>query len=851
MSQALNSASNAERAVREALVCAHCGLDVPGGLIEAGAERQFCCAGCRAVYAIVHGCGLEDYYRIRDRENANRIPARHTGRAFPEFDSDVYRARYVRPRADGALTTDLYLEGVTCAACVWLVERLPRVVPGVLEARLDLRRGLAAVAWAPGTKLSDIARGLDRLGYTPHPARGQSARDAQSREDRAFLIRIGVAGACAGNAMLLGLAMYTGMFNPIAWEHQALFRWTSMLVGLLALLWPGRVFLSGAWRALRAGVASLDIPIALGLLAAGSAGTVNTVLGRGEVYFDSLTVLVFLLLVGRLLQQRQQRRAVDAIELLFSLAPTSARRVNESGVSEEVAIEALQVGDVIETRAGESIAVDGEIISGASDVDQSLLTGESEPVAVDVGSVVCAGAVNLTTPIRVRATGTGEETRVAKLMRLIEENARTKSPLALLADRVAGWFVVAVLGVAAVVAAWWTLRAGFAPALDHAVALLIVACPCALGLATPLTVGVGLGRAARRGILIKGGDVFERLREPGLAVFDKTGTLTRGRLSVSHWRGDNGCRPLAAALERHATHSVAHALAGAWSDGETRVCEDIAQSRAGMSGAVAGQRVVVGAPAFVRKSADAPDCAIRFADQVAAEGASPIFVAIDGRVVGVAGLRDTLRPDAPGVIAALRERGWDIAILSGDHAQVVDRVGEALDIPPERRLGAVTPEGKLRFVEGERASRPVLMIGDGVNDAAAMSAATVGIAVRGGAEASLAAADVYVGRDTLTPIVELLDGANRAVRLVRWNLAVSLGYNAIAVTLAAVGLINPLVAAILMPVSSLTVLTLATAGRTFANVTPAEAGAGAPVLAPPPAEAVQAAALQVESASCR
>jgi Cu2+-exporting ATPase len=829
-------------------------------LIDPAEARQFCCAGCRTVYAMLRDCGLERFYKLRQNADTEPVPARTTDRRYAEFDDQAFRELYCQPAADGLTVVELYLEGVHCAACVWLVEKLPQVVPGVLEARLDLRRSLVRVRWDDGqVPLSRIARSLDSLGYPPHPAKDARARALRRQEDHRFLIRIGVAAACVGNVMTLAFALYGGVFTGIEAQYSHLFRWASMFFGIIALAWPGSVFFRGAWAALRTRTAHLDLPIALGLGAGGVAGTLNAVLGRGEIYFDSLTMLVFLLLVGRWIQRRQQRWANDALELLFSLTPTVARRVEPDGIR-EVPLEAIGPGDLLEVRAGDSVPADGRIEEGASALDQSLLTGESRPVAVRPGDPVHAGTVNVSARILVRVEAVGDHTRVGRLMRLVEECSRNRAPLVQFADRVAGRFVIAVLALAAATFGLW-LWLDASRALDHAVALLIVTCPCALGLATPLAVTVALGRAARRRILIKGGAALEHLAGRGTIVLDKTGTLTAGRMAVVSWHGDASVQPLVASLERHSAHPIAQALVAAYSpespsreptapagaagpardsdqDGERRGVSppvlsgaaasardraaepaDVEQTTGGgLGGAVAGRRVVVGSPKFVRSQGATMSDELAAAEKrVVSSAATPVLVAVAGRVVAVAGLADPLRDDARAAVDALRRLGWQPQILSGDHPDVVRTVARQLGVPDGDAQGGATPEEKVVFVRQAAQRRPVIMVGDGVNDAAALSAATVGIAVHGGAEASLAAADVYLNRPGLTPIIDVIQAARGTVRTIRRCFVASLFYNAIAATLAITGWISPLAAAVLMPISSFTVLALAYATRTFAQ----------------------------------
>jgi Cu2+-exporting ATPase len=819
-----NAAPSPEPAAVNEVKCAHCSLPVPPGLIEPGAREQFCCNGCRTVYQVIHSCGLDRFYRLRGATGEDGQQAKTTDRAYAEFDDEVFRELHCQALPDGCQSVELYLEGVHCSACVWLVEKLPRIHDGVVSARLDLRQSLVRIVWDDGQiRLSQIARSLDTLGYPPHPAKDARARALRRREDHRFLIRIGVAAACAGNVMTIAFALYGGMFTGMQAEHERYFRWISLLLGLIALAWPGSLFFRGAWAALRTRTAHLDLPIALALLAGATAGLINVVRDQGDIYFDSLTMLIFLLLVGRWIQRRQQRWAGNAVELLYSLTPSSVRVVRD-GQPTEVPIEAVQLDEVAEIRAGESIAIDGIVVTGTSTVDQSLLTGESRPVAVTTGDVVAAGTVNIAAQLRVRVQATGAQTRVGRLMHLVERCAAERAPIVRFTDRVAGWFVIAVLVLAgATFAAWLWLDPS--RATGHAVALLIVTCPCALGLATPLAVAVAIGQAAKRGVLIKGGDALESLARTGALLLDKTGTITEGRIRVTTWYGDESVRPLVAALEAHSSHPIARALSddprpGAEPERTEHVAlpvTDIQQTPgSGIAGVVAGQRILVGSPAFLLSRAITVSAEMTAATQRVIETAqSPVQVAADGQCVAVAGFRDPIRRDARASIAQLRRQGWRLSLVSGDHPAVVQSVGHELGFATDDCFGGVSPEEKLAHLKRQEGDDPVVMAGDGVNDAAALAAATVGVAVHGSAEASLAAADVYISRPGLAPVVELIAGARRTLRTIRRGLIVSLVYNVSAATLAVLGIIGPLVAAVLMPASSLTVLVLVLTSRSF------------------------------------
>ena len=778
--------------------CAHCELPVPAGLVVPDAEKQFCCTGCRTAFAIIHDHGLDGYYDIAERRDG---PVATSGRSFEEFDHATFRELYVRRTPEGLSQVDLYLEGVHCGACVWLIERVPLVVPGVARAELNVRRSLARVGWNDASvPLSRVAGTFDSLGYHPHPFRGLEVEAMRRREDRAMLARIGVAGAIAANVMLAALALYSGQLGGMEGPYERFFRWVSLVLTTPALLWPGRVFFAGAWASLRTKTLHMDVPIALALAVGWMRGAINTVTDTGPVYFDGLATLTFALLAGRFLQQRGQRAAADSAELLYSLSPSTARVV-EGDATRELPAQALLPGMMLDVRAGEMFAADGTVSLGRSTVDVALLTGESRPVSVHEGDRVFAGTMNVSSAVRVRVDAAGEQSRLANILQQVEDSVRRRAPVVQFANRVAGWFVAVVLVIAAATMLFWYPRNPSA-AIDNAIALLVVTCPCALALATPLAVTMAIGRAARNGILIKGGDAIERLASPGTLLLDKTGTITESRVALASWDGPDWVKPLVLALEQESSHPIAAAFRRAFGGVDVMAPSDTTHvAGGGIDGLVDGRHVVVGSPAFVEARASRN---ARLAMPPA--HLTPVLVAVDGQVVASAGFGDPIRADARAAIDTLRSRGWNVGILSGDAPSVVASVGESLGLPAAACIGGAVPEEKLRIVEAARQRGTVVMVGDGVNDAAAIAAASVGVGVHGGAEACLTTADVYLAKPGLASLVTLADGASRTISVIRRNIAFSIGYNLIGATLAVTGFINPLIAAVLMPASSLTVV---------------------------------------------
>ena len=806
--------------------CVHCGLEVPSARRPSG----YCCQGCETVAGFLREAGLDGYY-ARRAGPAPR-PSGPSGRGYEEFDDPSFQAEQLegvrQVEGAGAAPTracELYLEGTHCAACVWLVEKLPSLLPGVLGARLDLSRSRARVRWDPAlVSLSAIARTLDALGYAPHPYRPGEAAARRQASERAALVQVATAGALAGNVMLISFASYGGMLHGIEPGLQALFRWAAFGLSLPAVFCPGRTFLRGAWASLRTRTPHVDLPVSIALLAGLAGGLVNTIRGAGEVYFDTVAVLVFLLLIGRWLQGRQRRRAAEASELLTVLAPSAARRLERTepaGGGEqrgrEVPCSVLRPGDLVEVLGGERVPVDGRVVQGRARLDRSLLSGESRPLAVGPGDLVYAGTIARGGRLEVEVLATGEETRLAGILRQVDAAGGEKPALVAWADRIAGTFVLTVLllGLLTFLAWQW---AGPAQAVDHVLALLIVTCPCALSLATPLALHAALGQAAGLGAVVKNGDVLQRLageaatrpRGP-LALLDKTGTLTEGLFELRTLElraGVDEARVRAAvlSLEASSAHPIAAGFREAWGEPsseapgatEPKGAEVTELEGGGLRGWIQGARWEVGSPAACGAEPEAAP--------LAAGGETPVAIRCDGVLQAVVGFGDRIRPEATGAVRALQAAGWRVEILSGDHAEVVAAV--ALQLGVEGAQGAASPEDKAARVAAARAAGwgPILVVGDGVNDAAALASADVGVGVRGGSLAALEAAEVYLtesGVSALAPLIELARGTLSRIRL---NLALSLAYNLVAAALAVSGRIDPILAAILMPISSLAVV---------------------------------------------
>jgi Cu2+-exporting ATPase len=811
-----------------AVVCAHCGLAVPASLVREGDAEQFCCNGCRQVHTLVREWGFDQYYRLVDRQQGALGPARVTGRSFEDFDDERVQAEASASLGPDRRSTRLYLEGVHCAACVWLVEKLPAVLAGVDEVRLNYGNAVAEITWRPGhTRLSVIARALDRLGYTPHLHHAAGIQEARRVEDRAALARLGVAAACAMNLMFLNGALYAGEYSGMASPYSTFFRWLSLTVAVPVVLFAARPFFQTALAGLRTRLVHIDLPVAIALAITFAASAWNVVRGSGPIWFDSLAMLVAALLGARQIQRSAQRAALDRADSLRGAAFLEfARKFTGPGPDApvvEVPLTALAPGERVEVRSGELVPVDGIVLSGRSSLDSAVLTGEAASIPVHEGDAVTAGSTNLGARLIVRVTAAGAQTRVGALLTIVQEALSRKPALLRTTDVLARRFVQALLVLAVLTGAAWFHR-GPAVALERVVALLVVACPCALGLSVPLAVSIALLRAARAGVFIKNPDALERLRKVDTVLLDKTGTLTEGRSTVVRWHGDHAALAFARDLEAESSHAVARAFrksSGQPIRAVRTVANVVEVPGQGIAGRLDGHDVRVGNRAHVEaEGASVPDDVARCGETIVAEGLSPVFVSVDGRVAGVAGIGDAIRPDARRTIDTLRARGVRVRILSGDHPGVVARAAESLGLPAGDALGDLTPEAKrdivAGLVSGAHRAGAVVMVGDGVNDAAALALADVGIAVHGGTGATIVAADIVLTREGVAPLVDILDGARRLRGVVRRNVGLSLFYNTGATALAIAGLVGPLMAAVLMPASSLTVILSSAFTRTFA-----------------------------------
>ena len=794
--------------------CFHCGEPVPAGarfdVVIDGAAQPMCCAGCAAVARTIADNGLMAYYL-----NRSALPQHDLAASDPPPDLAVYdlpdvQKPFVRQGPGGARQATLLVEGITCGACAWLIERRLRKIDGVRSAAVNLSARRVQVEWDDRrARLSAILGAIAALGYRAQGFDAAAGESAAARERRAMLWRLFVAGLAMMQVMMYAVPVYLSGAD-MSRDVEQLMRWASLVLTVPVVLWSAGPFFAGAWRGLRARRLGMDVPVALGIAIAFAASAWATLTGRGDVYFDSVTMFVFLLLGARYLEALARARAAETQQRLVRHTPAVAERiVRGSGVgqTERIAAARLEPGDLVQVAPGAIIPADGRVTAGASAADESLLTGESRPVAKRAGDGVTGGSVNLTSPLTVEVTRVGPESVLAGIVRLMDRAQAGRPRIAEIADHVAQWFVAILIPVALAAALAW-LWIDPSRALWVMVAVLVVSCPCALSLATPAAFAAATGALHRKGILVTRGHVLETLARATHVVLDKTGTLTWGRLSLIGViplgaRGRAECLALAAALERGSEHPIARAL-GPAAEGLPPVTADdvVNHPGRGVEARVGRRRVRLGSPPFAFELAGRP-----LPEELifAADDVSVVVLADDQGYLALLTLGDALRSGAGRLVQELEAAGKTICLLSGDRQRTVADVARRAGI--DIAIGDAGPEAKLAFVRELQARGAVVaMVGDGVNDAPVLAQAQVSIAMGGGTDLAHASADMVLLADDIGRLAAAFATARDTLRIVRQNLAWAAVYNAVAIPLAAAGWVTPLAAGIGMAASSLAVV---------------------------------------------
>ncbi|WP_200763484.1 heavy metal translocating P-type ATPase [Nitrosophilus alvini] len=785
--------------------CDHCHLEFDEKvMIEddlGGEKRYFCCKGCQGVYHLLKEEGLDTFYdKLGDNKLEPAVAATEKD-DLEKFDLDGFEKKYVKKSKEGLNEINLIIEGIHCAACVWLNEKVLHQTPGIIEASINYSNNKAKIVWDPDEiKLSEIIRKIRSIGYNAYPYDAQLQEERAVKARRDYYARILVAVFATMNIMWIAIAKYVGFFTGMNRDIKDILNVAEFILATPALFYSGWVYFRGAYYGLKNGFVTMDLLVATGATLAYVYSIYAMITRTGEVYFDSVTMIVTFVLVGKYLEVLSKKNAVDTIDKLLGTVPTEVTVIkdNEKAL---VSIEAVRPGDLIELKPGEKVAIDGTIVTGSASFDESSLTGESEPVFKKEGDEVLSGSICLDGVVRYEAKKDFNTSLLSNIITLLEDSITKKPRIEKLVNRISRYFSVTVLSIAVLtLIAWYIYTGSFEKALIVAISAIVIACPCALSLATPMATLVGINWAAKHGILFKEAGFIETMAKSDMLVLDKTGTITEGKPKVvdaSFLKEFD--RSFLYSLVLTSNHPISRGVADFIKDEgvKTLELENIESIEAkGVVAEYKGKRLIGGNPELLKEKG------IKFEY----EGEDSVFIfAIDDKVCALFELRDTPRSGAAEAVKKIKEIGIRVVMLTGDNEKAAKRVAKEVGI--EEFYAKLLPQEKaMKIEEFRKEGHIIVMAGDGINDTVALSLSDISIAMGSGADIAISVSDVVLLDEEPKTLYNAYVISRRVYKFVKQNLALSLIYNSIALPLAVAGFVNPLIAAISMSLSSLLVV---------------------------------------------
>ncbi|OFW81222.1 MAG: hypothetical protein A2887_02885 [Alphaproteobacteria bacterium RIFCSPLOWO2_01_FULL_40_26] len=771
--------------------CFHCGEDTKDALSD------FCCLGCDAAYKIIGKFGLENYYKLRQiNENERKIK--------PEIAEISDISEFITHEKDGSFSIALMVQGLHCAACVWLIESILKKQQNVISARINLSRKTLFLKWRGDAQYgNNLIHLIYEIGYKLLPFDEEILSAAEKKYDDSILRALAVAGFGAGNIMLFSVSLWFAGALDMGNSTRNFLHFFSSLIALPVVIFSARPFFVSAFRSLKSGYPNMDFAISMAIFLSCASSLFATFRGAFHVYFDSAVMLVFFLLIGRYLDLKARKKAFS-VATEFTLLAASFGRIEENNRIKILPGKQLQEGMILLVAAGEKIAADGIVISGTSEIDTSLISGETLPKKITCGAEVFAGEINLASPLKIRITKNAQNSLLAQIIAIASESESKKNHYIRIADRLAKFYTPAVHLLAAITFILW-FKSGWETALMNATAVLIITCPCALALAVPIVQTIVISNLMRRGILVKHGEALEKLREIDVIIFDKTGSITIGSprlVSCFVLRASCfvDCRTepgfefgsffkLAASLAKKSRHPLSQAICFAY-DSELEELEVKEIPGMGLEAIFEDKILRLGRAEFcgVEGEISEMNCCLRFGDE------KVIFY-----------FEDEIKSDARETILSLKKLGKKIILLSGDKEKVVSEVAEKLDI--DEFYSSQTPLSKVQFLTKLKdQNRKFVMVGDGLNDAPSLALADVSISFSKASDLAQNIADIVIQQEKLMPLIHLFVSSKKAILLMKQNLIIALIYNLIAIPFAIFGHITPLIAAFAMSSSSLAVL---------------------------------------------
>ncbi|NNN78355.1 heavy metal translocating P-type ATPase metal-binding domain-containing protein [Vibrio sp. 11-4(1)] len=773
--------------------CYHCGEDVPANtdfkVDILGESRKMCCPGCEMVAQTIVDSGLVSYYQYRTApaEKADLVPEQL--QALIHYDNEDVQSEFVRNRENVSEVT-LSLEGVSCAACAWLIEKQVSNTAGLVSIRVNTTTNRALLAWNnTQVRLSELLSVIHKLGYKAAPFEADKQEASYHRMMKQYLYRLGIAGLATMQVMMLAVALYLEVFGDLEPEFKNYFRWVSLIFATPVLLYSALPFYLNAWRSIKGRTLGMDVPVSIALIFAYVASLIATVTEQGEVFFESISMFTFFLLVGRFLEMRARRKAAAASGNLLKLIPAIATTLD----GEQIPVKTLKVGDRIRVLPGEHIPADGKVISGRIHIDESMLTGESVHVVKREGDAVYAGTLNGDESFELEVMSSKADSMISNIVRLQDEAQHSKPKIAEIADVVARYFVGAILIISAGTWFYWH-QTKPDDAFWIMLSVLVATCPCALSLATPTALTCATSRMGNFGILLRKGHVFETLCKINHLVVDKTGTLTKGDIEICDTKvlsdlPKEDCLSLAAALEAHANHPIARSFAS-YANDDFVVYEVQNVIGSGIEGIWNGKVVKIGSTAFVQGKES--------------EESHAVYLSVDGEHVASFYYRDPIRKESKAFVQRFADAGIKTTLLTGDSLSNARPVANEIGI--DHVVASAKPEDKLAYLKSLDEDSITMMVGDGINDAPTLAGAHLSVAMGGGTDVAKASADMTLLGDNLEKLLEARLLALRTRKIIRENLAWSLGYNLLILPLAVAGLVAPYIAVVGMSASSIIVV---------------------------------------------
>ena len=784
--------------------CTHCNLEFDESVMieemEGDSKLYFCCKGCQGVYHLLNSEGLGSFYnKLGDTELQ---PANRESGDLEKFDLDGFKNRYIKELDDELLEINLIIEGIHCSACVWLNEKVLHKTEGVIEATINYTNNKAKVVWdSDEVKLSQIIETIQSIGYNAYPYDPKLQEDRAVKQKKDYYSRILVAIFGTMNIMWIAIAHYAGYFSGMQQSFKDILNVAEFILATPVLFYSGWVFFRGAYFGYKNKIVNMDTLVASGAVSAYLYSIYAMTTQRGEVYFDSVVMIITFVLVGKYLEVLSKKSAVDTLDGIMGSTPTEVTVISD-GIKSLVSIENIDIGDIIELKAGEKVVIDGEVVDGGGSFDESSLTGESEPIYKREGDEILSGSICIDTMLRYRATHTSSDSLLSSIVNLLEESITKKPKIEQLANSVSGYFSTTILIISILTfIGWYLINGSFETALIVAISVIVIACPCALGLATPMSTLVGISISAKNSILFKEATFLETMAKSNLLALDKTGTVTEGKPSVVFSDIKDFDINLLYSLVSTSNHPISRGvLSYITKEYDSLSIENLDNIKSieakGVEASYNGRRLLGGNSAFMRENGIEIDI----------DSSNSIFLfSIDGTIMARFELRDKIKDGAREAIKNIKDMGIRVVMLTGDHSKSANSI--AKDVGIDEVYSRLLPQDKAEKIdEFHRDGYIVVMAGDGINDTIALASSDIAIAMGAGADVAINISDVVLIDDKIDSIYRAYKISKRTFRAVKENLGFSILYNFIAVPLAVLGFVNPLISALSMSLSSLVVV---------------------------------------------